>query len=301
MINGLTAEEEQKARKEAAEKLGWTSINLTCINFGPADLFGYPPGKEPSKAASYHERDLALRRVPYLISPSDPAAEPDVPFKVDPNDPSVITPKRCFNFEQYMIRLWCQKFSKETPTAPTIPTTNVRIHCAKLILEEFNEYLQATGLRLTFVEGQGFEVVENGAFFGTVPHPDLVDMFDATLDLKWVVNFAEVLHGISAEQSDHGFAALIDSNFSKLWTANEVMKARNEDVLCGSTGPVRILSDWRVVHTPESAHHGEGHTNDSKCFVVLRPPDWKIIKSPSYTPLDVRPILFPASAEEKQS
>jgi predicted HAD superfamily Cof-like phosphohydrolase len=92
---------------------------------------------------------------------------------------------------------------------------------------------------------------------------NLIQYLDAIGDLLYVVNGAALAAGFTPAQVDAAFAKIHRSNMSKLWSADEID--------C-------IPADCRAVDV------GDGR-------YIVRRNDGKIIKSPSYTPADLRDIV----------
>jgi predicted HAD superfamily Cof-like phosphohydrolase len=92
---------------------------------------------------------------------------------------------------------------------------------------------------------------------------DHIEQFDGVTDLLYVVYGWAVSVGFTTEQMDLAFAEVHRSNMSKLWTAEEIES---------------LPPDCRATRV------------DDQRFVVKRS-DGKVIKSPSYSPANLRPIL----------
>lgn len=95
---------------------------------------------------------------------------------------------------------------------------------------------------------------------------DEVEAFDAVLDLLYVVMGAGIAHGFSEEQVAAGLAEVHRSNMTKFWTFKEVHEAR------------KAGSELKFTQTG-------GNT------FIAKDPSGKIIKSPSYSPANLGPIL----------
>lgn len=94
-----------------------------------------------------------------------------------------------------------------------------------------------------------------------------VAYFDAVLDLLYVVLGAGVAAGFTPEQIAKGFAEVHRSNMSKLWTLDDVLQ---------NPLPVGyVIGDSEFPRGP---------------WIVKRL-DGKVIKSPSYSPANLGPIL----------
>ena len=140
--------------------------------------------------------------------------------------------------EQYdMVRDFMRTFGQTVPDNAALPNVEVAHFRRDIINEEAEELLKST---------------------------DLVEYYDAILDLIYVVLGAAAAAGISAEALSAGFAEVHRSNMSKLWTRDEI----DEGV------PV----DARVNRVGDR-------------FIVRRQ-DGKVLKSPSYSPARLTPILW---------
>lgn len=165
--------------------------------------------------------------------------------------------------EQQQVKQWMTKFEQETPDRPTIPSESVRRLRAELILEEALETIGALGFELANTSGSmvwtdqlkphGFPVT-------------LVGIADGLGDSKVVVDGTGVACGLDLEPI---FVEIMRSNESKMWTTVEV-----RDV----TGPkIEIGPDWEEVVDTRKQH------------VMKRA--GKVIKSPSYSPANLQPII----------
>lgn len=92
---------------------------------------------------------------------------------------------------------------------------------------------------------------------------NLVEYLDAVGDLLYVVYGAALAAGFTARQMDAAVAEIHRSNMSKLWSEDEL---------------AHVPGDSKAQPT------GDGR------FIVRRN-DGKIIKSPSYSPANLKPIL----------
>ena len=99
---------------------------------------------------------------------------------------------------------------------------------------------------------------------------DIISAFDAVLDLLYVVLGAGIAYGISEEQVAKGLAEVHRSNMSKFWTTAELeahYKANGKGGL-----------DFTM-------------TGCSPGHFICKDASGKIIKSPSYSPANLGPIL----------
>lgn len=152
-----------------------------------------------------------------------------------------------------MVREFMQKFGQECPEKLGCNNDEVRKLRIKLIAEESNEAIDA--LNLLFEE--------------TNSDRQFINLFDALLDLHYVAYCGTAIaFGITEEQMKAGFEEVHRSNMSKLWTEQEVYEAQpNKE--CTMT---------------------EINTPDKRCFLV-KDSNGKVIKSPSYSPANLAPIL----------
>lgn len=94
-----------------------------------------------------------------------------------------------------------------------------------------------------------------------------LDAFDAVLDLFYVVYGAAIAYGFSEAQIHKGFHEVHRSNMTKFWNMAEI----------------------------DSEHFLQGYAykraNCEKACYVVTDPSGKIIKSPSYSPANLGPIL----------
>lgn len=101
----------------------------------------------------------------------------------------------------------------------------------------------------------------------------LTQYLDAITDLHYLVHGDAIAAGISEEQLDRAFREVHESNMSKMWSAEEIDEAKWGD------------SDFIETHTvvyPSDDEFGYG----DKVFVVKNKLG-KVIKSPSYKPVDL--------------
>ena len=92
---------------------------------------------------------------------------------------------------------------------------------------------------------------------------DLVEYLDAIGDLIYVVYGAALAAGFTAQQVEVAVAEIHRSNMSKLWSEDELSRVPG-DAKASASGPGR----W-----------------------IVRRNDGKVIKSPSYSPANLKPII----------
>lgn len=168
--------------------------------------------------------------------------------------------------EQAMVRDFMLKFQQEVKTLVGVPSSQVRILRANLILEEAFELVQALGVcfDVQFPNGEPkFEVWDEG-------NPvDIAGVADGMGDLHYVAYCGTALSfGIDMEPV---FREIHRSNMSKLWQASELEQAKRDY-------PEATVQDF-----------GGG------LYRLLRT-DGKTIKSPSYSPANIKPLLIAQGA-----
>lgn len=97
------------------------------------------------------------------------------------------------------------------------------------------------------------------------------DALDAICDLLYVVHGSAVAYGFTKEQVDGAFAEVHRSNMTKLWTEEE------RDTITDKT--------WSVTYIPQAVE-------SDRCWLVKNAAG-KVLKSPSYSPANLKPFLVP--------
>ena len=210
--------------------------------------------------------------------------------------------------EQKQVRDWMSAFGQDTLTSPTIPSLEVRKLRAKLILEVALETI--LGLGFTDI-GDGYghiidveELLEVVTKCETLtwdeyPHlkPDLNKILDGCEDLKVVTEGCLVACGLVRDsyekvfedrttnervfvntKEDPHFNEVMRSNWSKMWTQEEVGK------LGGILLPFNEkLGEERQFSKGSETFYGKRLTLEKRCWLV-KDSSGKVIKSPSYSP-----------------
>lgn len=202
--------------------------------------------------------------------------------------------------EQKSVRDWMSSFGQETPTKPTIPSLEIRRLRAKLILEEALETI-TEGLGLDIFIGLGRRDCKLTAHsmidFIDIGEPNLVNIGDGCSDLKVVTEGTLVACGlIDRKQTEYysglGIASeyhhtcgndplfdeVMRSNWTKLWTTNQV---KDKFILA------------------KEFNYTKGWNNEADLFCeelsigkwLVKDKDGKVIKSPSYSPANLQPII----------
>jgi len=189
------------------------------------------------------------------------------------------------------------KFGQECPGKPTIPGEQVIDLRAKIELEETLELL-IDGLGISCIQsksGENFNLMaiksalKDGAKFHKYMTPSIKEVADACSD-KSVVNYGTLIafgllgstgHPINyyGQCRDPYFDEVMRSNFSKMWTSAEVNSVMN-NMLVSET--VEIAFGNLVARKVTDS--------DVRCWLV-KDISGKVIKSPSYSPANLQPII----------
>lgn len=163
------------------------------------------------------------------------------------------------SISQSKVREFMQVFGQDCPNAPMTPPDQIRELRHKLIREENSEYMVDSG--------------------------DLVGAADAIGDLLYVVLGAAVAHGIDIEPI---FNEIHRSNMTKLWSKREI-----SDVVDGVnvTSLGAIGSDFHNQYDVRFAFDTSVTMDTTWKQYVVRRKDGKVIKSPSYEPANLEPII----------
>jgi hypothetical protein len=168
------------------------------------------------------------------------------------------------NENQKRVKQWMQDFGQETPDKPGAPSDAVRLLRAKLIFEEAMETIDALGVEVLHDE---YPVRFRNCDFLVTDDANLVAVADGLADLEVVNTGTAIACGIDLQPC---FNEVMRSNDSKAWTSQEI-------AACEANGP-----------TPQGSTIG-GPTGNGR-FIVKRA-DGKALKSPSYSPANLAPIL----------
>lgn len=177
---------------------------------------------------------------------------------------------------QNQVKEFMEFFGQDCPVEPTRIDEETAILRAKLILEEALETIvKGLGLRILLTENDGGVDISNNDLnywmtnekaiqFQKEKEVDLIELADGLADLAYVGEFGTaVAAGIDLEPVQD---EIHSSNMSKCWTENDLDEAK------------------RLYPTAKIENYGGG------LYRLLRE-DGKVIKSPSYRPADIVPIL----------
>lgn len=211
--------------------------------------------------------------------------------------------------EQQQVREWMKQFGQETPEKPGIPSLETRKLRAKLILEEAFETIQALGFRPVFRDTYDNEAwtfcykTDRLELHHEDDNVDLSLIADGCADLKVVTEGTLVACGLVSKKhfkADSGgcqideydplFNEVMRSNFSKLWKYFELALAESKNYL------IRLINTEQEAVTEvkqlSNIHIGSisPKDKDPRCYLV-KDKDGKVIKSPSYSPANLQPII----------
>lgn len=166
------------------------------------------------------------------------------------------------------VKEWMTSFGQGTPAAPTMPERAIRLLRAKLILEEAIETVTALGFDpVACIKMLGIKTNLNGHGvqweFRDNAQQSLHSIFDGIVDMSVVgLEGTAIACGFSEEMVDKAYQEVMRSNFSKMWTKEDL--AEKDDLPTG----------WTV--TPVG--------NDR--FIVKNELG-KVVKSPTYSPANL--------------
>jgi predicted HAD superfamily Cof-like phosphohydrolase len=165
--------------------------------------------------------------------------------------------------EQKQVTEFMALFGQEIKTKPEMPSEEIRLLRAKLIFEEAIETIHALGCDVHHSQ--------RGVFLDSEIHATLTDIADGLADLHYVAYCGTAAAcGINMEPV---FAEVHQSNMTKLWTDAEY-----------------TCYDFNIPLTFELAKPLNPTNPHKRCYIA-RNKDGKVIKSPSYSPANIKPIL----------
>jgi predicted HAD superfamily Cof-like phosphohydrolase len=177
-----------------------------------------------------------------------------------------------------------RQFEQEVKETPELPGPEIRLLRARLIFEEALEFVKGCGCTVTLaVSGPGSQPKEDQKA-AVINHlqveldsggtPDFVEYVDGCIDQLVVTYGALNAAGIKAEPA---WDEVQRSNMSKAWPHCSVCDA----VLERSIGT-------ELAHPGDAAAHQGGWNLVLK---VHKRPDGKFIKSPTYSPADLKRVI----------
>lgn len=138
------------------------------------------------------------------------------------------------NYHDTPVREFHEAFGQPVVWHPTVPPLDRRILRAKLIFEEFLEYLDASGLGMIFntkdknPQAQFFEIINNPD--GTRRQPDMIEAADGLADLRYVVDGSNLEWGFPGSKI---LREVHRSNMSKLGEDGKPIRREDGKVLKG--------------------------------------------------------------------
>ncbi|MGA3136824.1 MAG: nucleoside triphosphate pyrophosphohydrolase family protein [Terracidiphilus sp.] len=173
-----------------------------------------------------------------------------------------------------------KQFNQQVKESPELPDPDTRLLRARLVFEEALEFVKGCGCTVTthLVGLNGEEQTAVIDSIAVVPDPngtpDFVEYVDGCIDQLVVTYGALNAAGVRAQPA---WDEVQRSNMSKAWPHCSVCDA----VLERGTG-------LELVHPQDgNAHHGDWNP----ILKVHKRPDGKFIKSPTYSPADLRRVI----------
>jgi len=177
-----------------------------------------------------------------------------------------------------------RQFEQEVKTVPEMPDPQTRLLRARLVFEEALEFIKGCGCTVTIADsGSGSQPMEAGnaavidrlkVELDPVGTPDLVEYVDGCIDQLVVTYGALNAAGIQAEPA---WDEVQRSNMSKAWphcnVCDVVLERRNGTELAHPAGAVDHAGGWNPI------------------LKVHKRPDGKFIKSPTYSPADLKRVI----------
>lgn len=160
--------------------------------------------------------------------------------------------------EQNQVKEFMTTFGQACPRSPIIPDANIRVLRVKLLLEEVLELAKASGVEIR--DEGGFKISENSIKLSPIGEVNIAEVADALTDIDYVNLGAANAYGMDLEPFQ---TEVHSSNMTKLWSKEEVAQ-NNEGYMVTPVGDK---------------------------FLVKRS-DGKVVKSPSYRPANLAPIVL---------
>jgi predicted HAD superfamily Cof-like phosphohydrolase len=168
------------------------------------------------------------------------------------------------------------QFNQQVKESPELPDPATRLLRARLVFEEALEFVRGCGCTVTMAGPNSETAVidEIGVVLDPSGRPDLTEYVDGCVDQLVVTYGALNAAGVKAQPA---WDEVQRSNMSKAWPHCSVCDAVLE-----------LGSGAELVH-PEAtkAHNG----NWTTVLKVHKRPDGKFIKSPTYSPADLKRVI----------
>jgi len=173
-----------------------------------------------------------------------------------------------------------QQYQQQIKQSPEMPDPETRLLRARLVFEEALEFVRACGCTVTRTAAPAQSQDQPALIdqLAVVPdpdgHPDLVEYADGCIDQLVVTYGALNAAGIQAQPA---WDEVQRSNMSKAWPHCSVCDAVLE-----------LGAGRELVHPQDSnAHSGAWQ----QVLKLHKRPDGKVIKSPTYSPADLKRVL----------
>ncbi len=169
-----------------------------------------------------------------------------------------------------------KQFDQQVKESPELPDADTRLLRARLVFEEALEFVKGCGCTVTISRGENESAVidEIGVVLDSSGKPDFVEYVDGCVDQLVVTYGALNAAGVKAQPA---WNEVQRSNMSKAWPHCSVCDA----VL------VRDAAQELVHPEDANAHNGDWKT----MLKVHKRPDGKFIKSPTYSPADIKRVI----------
>jgi predicted HAD superfamily Cof-like phosphohydrolase len=171
-----------------------------------------------------------------------------------------------------------QLFNQQVKESPELPDPETRLLRARLVFEEAIEFVKGCGCTVTMAGSDGEEqaavIDQISVVLDPEREPDFVEYVDGCIDQLVVTYGALNAAGVKAEP---GWDEVQRSNMSKAWPH------------CSLCDAVLVLNAGRQLVHPEaaSAHQVDWHP----VLKIHKRADGKVIKSPTYSPANIRRVL----------
>jgi predicted HAD superfamily Cof-like phosphohydrolase len=173
-----------------------------------------------------------------------------------------------------------KQFNQQVKESPELPDPDTRLLRARLVFEEAIEFVKGCGCTVTRTiaglngEEQTAIIDDVGVALDPNGKPDFAEYVDGCIDQLVVTYGALNAAGVKAQPA---WDEVQRSNMSKAWPHCSVCDA----VLERGTGPELVHPDGA------NAHNGDWNL----VLKVHKRPDGKFIKSPTYSPADLRRVI----------
>jgi len=171
-----------------------------------------------------------------------------------------------------------KQFDQQVKESPELPDETTRLLRARLVFEEALEFVKGCGCTVTMPGSNGEEnsaVIDNIAVeLDPSGQPDFVEYVDGCIDQLVVTYGALNAAGVKAQSA---WDEVQRSNMSKAWPHCSVC----DSVLVLGAGDV-------LVHPEDEKAHED---NWQTILKIHKRPDGKVIKSPTYTPANLKRVI----------